>query len=285
MAESSISFPSSSRLDSQTYSKSAVLCGKVIASCRTIKSQQRDEPDLSVKEKHEILTKMLLHSPGDFLRRFGPEFDEEDLQYFEESADYEVQYRVKELKKSLKSKAKEKRKRNRRYKAIEELTMTGNYFSYEEMRERCPLLYEQYIGQFQSKEQRKEVENVEQGDLCLSTSRVANELDNNITLEKLKQQLKIESLDGEISDYGMDNILTLSKDPKQADDEKLMLQKEFLRLMHLRFINGEDDYDYRSIDENEEYDIHEISERDYEDAYFDSEEPCDVQNEMECTNA
>ena len=64
----------------------------------------------------------------------------------------------------------------------------------------------------------------------------------------------------------------------EAIQEKLLYRKEFLRLMHLRFLDGKDeqDFDYSTVDDNVEYDDSTVRNRDFEDEYFDSEEPSEV---------
>lgn len=247
-------------------SKVNAILDKVISSDKTIKSQQRGDPELSVQEKKDILMQLLHNSPGSFVRRFGTVLDEEELQYFEDIDNYEVQHYLKQCQKLLKGKNKLQSISNRRYKAIEELTATTNYFSYEEMRERCPLLFEQYVGCHLTEEEREFMDRCKhKGELSLS-AHVSNKMDNDATYQKLCEERKSEN--GEVS------VLTLSKETEQADRDKRMLRGEFLRLMHLRFINGEEkEYDYSHIDSNEEYDISTVYERDCEDSYFDSEEP------------
>ena len=246
---------------------------KIMASDKVIKSQQRGDAELTGKEKLEILSELLVNFPGNFLQRFGSLFDYEDLQYFAGSTDYEVQYRTRELNRLLTGNNMKKRTANRRYRAIEELTVNSDYFTDREMRERCPLLYEQYIGQFLTEEQRDKITGYFQpGELSLA-GHIANKLDQDVTAEKLIKQVKIEEhlKGGGATDSN--TVLTVSEDTGEAEEDKLMLRKEFLRLMHLRFINGEDEYDYRTVDENEEYDVSDIKERDDEEHYFDSEEP------------
>ena len=248
---------------------------KVIRSENIIKSQQQGEPDLSRQEKLDILSNLLERTPGSFLMRFGKLFDEKDLKYFDKHTDFEVRYRVKELMRLLQTNVKVKQRRNRRYKAIEELTTSGEYFSEEQMRERNPLLYEHYIGQYLSEEERDKIGLCAPGELSLS-AHIVNKFEEDICATKLQQQLEIEKQQsGELEDTKAlkNNVLTLSCDPVQAE-ERLMLRKEFLRVMHLQFLNGDDaEFDYSSVDNNEEYDVNDISGRDEEDSYFDSEEP------------
>ena len=50
-----------------------------------------------------------------------------------------------------------------------------------------------------------------------------------------------------------------------------MFHDEFIGLMENRFIDGEDDFDYSKIDNNEEFDDDHIMSQDLEDKYFDEE--------------
>ena len=250
------------------------MLGKVIESDKPIKSQQKGDPELTVEDKKMILATILRDSPGSFLRRFGSVLDNEDLQYFTTSTEYEVQYHVRQLNRLLKGNNVKKQTSNRRYKAIEELTATTDYFTDREMHGRCPLLYEQYIGQFLSDEERDKMSSCKPGELSLA-AHIVNKLDNDVIVERLVQEVKTENgQDGGTTTSCCEGVLTLSADPEQAECDKYMLRKEFLRLMHLRFINGEEEGSvYDDIDTNEEYDITTVGEHDDEELYFDSEEP------------
>ena len=217
-----------------------------------IKRQQRDEPDLSKKEKFDLLKDLVTTSPGAFLMRFGSALNENELKYFDDSEDYEVIYRLKEIRKNQSSDYRKGLIRNRRYRAIEVLTQTTSYFSEMAMKERCPSLYEQYIGRYLS-DQEKRLLGEGQDQLSLLTQLLEGE-----TYEE----------DGE----------ELSENPVEAIQEKLLYRKEFLRLMHLRFLDGKDeqDFDYSTVDDNVEYDDSTVRNRDFEDEYFDSEEPSEV---------
>lgn len=219
---------------------------------RVIKRQQRDEPDLSKKEKFDLLKDLVTTSPGAFLMRFGSALNENELKYFDDSEDYEVIYRLKEMRKNQSSDYRKGLIRNRRYRAIEVLTQTTSYFSEMAMKERCPSLYEQYIGRYLS-DQEKRLLGEGQDQLSLLTQLLEGK-----TYEE----------DGE----------ELSENPVEAIQEKLLYRKEFLRLMHLRFLDGKDeqDFDYSTVDDNVEYDDSTVRNRDFEDEYFDSEEPSEV---------
>lgn len=260
---------------------------KVIGSDRIIKSQQRGEPELTREEKREILIHLLHQTPGAFLMRFGTLLNEQDLTHFDNNSDYEVQYRIKELRRTQSFQVQQTRVRNRRYKAIEHLTETSDYFTEETMRERNPLLYEHYIGQYLSVEEKERMRKCQPGEVSL-LAHVLQKYDQDLLEDRLKRQQYEENIVEEDDDSLEEEQeerskgMILSDDPSQVQVEKHMLRKEFLRAMHLSFLNGEDNgFDYSTVDDNMEYDDLDIVTRDQEEQYFDSEEPttCDKYNE------
>lgn len=257
---------------------------KVITSDRIIKNQQRGDPDLTGAEKIKILTDILRRKPGNFLMRFGSLLDELDLTYFEGSSDHEVSFRVRELFKNLGPKAKQKRVRNRRYECLKKLTETSDYFTEEVMRDRNPMLYEYYIGQYLTEEEREDLDR-DKSEMSLSAL-IMKKMDIDRRSALLHWQWERESGQKEetnssseeeeemgIKEKGVENI-KLSSDPEEAEQEKRMMRQEFLRAMQLSFLGGEDrDFDYSEVDWNEQYDSMDLQQQDEEEAYFDAEEP------------
>ena len=267
---------------------------KVIASDKVIKSQQRGEPDLTRQEKLDVLSRLVQKHPSSFLTRFGSLLDEQDLDYFSNVTDYEVQFQVTKLKHKLamNSHKREAVVKNRRLEAIGILTANTDYFSEEAMRERNPLLYEYYIGQYLSEEERKKVSHCSLGEVSLATH-FMKKLDEDRYARTLRHQQDIE--EGQLEEGDEDSSeeeeetietyptsgssmvgknIVLSVDPLQREEEKSMLRKEFLTAMHMSFLKGEDSqFDYSSVDYSEDYDNIQIEAQDSEDAYFDSEEP------------
>lgn len=128
---------------------------KVAKSKYTVKSQQRNEPELTESEKMTILRDMFSKRPASFLARFGKCLGKEDLASFDHLRNnYEVNFRLKELETLFDRKKNEINVRNRRYDCLQRLISDSDYFSEESMRKRCPLLYEQYIGQYLSEEEK-----------------------------------------------------------------------------------------------------------------------------------
>lgn len=265
---------------------------KIVRSGLTITSQQRGEPDLTQEQKFEALQSLLYEKPGAFLMRFGTVLDDKDLVWFDHlsSTNFEVDFRVKELRKNLamSSKSRENLVKNRRFEYLKELMDSSSYFSEEEMRNRNPLLYEHYIGQYLSEEERQLLDNDISADMTLSGMILKKmELDRRSELLSRQQELEggqiVESDSSDLSesedteDEGdkEENIgMRLSADPVTAGREKEMLKEEFLKAMQLRFLSGEErDFDYSKVDSNEQYDSIDTRQRDEEDDYFDTEEP------------
>ena len=271
---------------------------KIVASGLTFKSQQRGEPELSQKQKFEALGSLLHQKPGAFLMRFGKLLNERNLCWFDHLShtDFEVDFRVKELRKNLamSSRSRDNVVKNRRFQYLQELVDNGSYFSEEEMRDRNPILYEHYIGQYLSEEEKQLLDGGSSSDMTLSGMIMKKmELDRRSELLSRQQDLEagqvVES-DSSTSSEEEDELeeeeeeekdedtehnrgMKLSVDPLEAGREKQMLREEFLKAMQLRFLSGEErDFDYSKVDSDEQYDSIEASQRDKEDDYFDKEE-------------
>lgn len=146
------------------------MLSRIARSDAVVKSQQRSEPDLTVDEKVCILEEVLERSPSSFLMRFGRYLAEEDLRNFEHlKGDYEIDFRLTEVKNIIDSKKTKTGIRNRRYECLQRLMKDSDYFSEANMRKRSPLLYEEYIGQYLTEEEKLDRDRTEMGgDPCLS---------------------------------------------------------------------------------------------------------------------
>lgn len=249
-----------------------VMFQKIISSGLTIKNQQRGDPDLTEQEKIATLHGVLQERPGSFLMRFGSILDKTDLDCFSNSSDYEVKFRVQELRKHLVPANQKTRIRNRRYECLKEL-METEYFSEEEMRQRNPLLFHYYIGQYMSEE---ELASLDSGtsDMALS-SHIMRKMRQDERRERERRQREREKEQEEEEDTSSEEEQEMEEGSTEVTEiEKSRLKQEFLRVMQLSFLRGEDkEFDYSTVDGNERYDSIEMQQQDSEDAYFDEEEP------------
>ena len=259
---------------------------KVVASGCSIQSQQRGERELAETELCEVLDSILSKKPGSFLMRFGKCLNEDDLKYFDGrfGDNYEVNFRLKKLRKTLKQSSKTRMKavKNRRYKYLKQMMDETSYFTEEEMQQRNPLLYEYYIGQFLSEEERYRTKE-NPTDMKLS-SMILENLQVDRTMKLLEQQRKseaeqLEELDTSSEEDGSDDEdasapMRLSSNPDTLSKERALLSQEFLAVMQASFLNGQDrDFDYSKVDNNEMYDSLDLENNDAQDDYFDSEQP------------
>ena len=246
---------------------------KIIASGLTIQSQQRGDPDLTEEELVSSLSSLLRDKPGAFLMRFGRVLDRKDLEFFTSSTDYEIQFRVRELLRNLAPNQRQTRTRNRRYECLKELMKSTDYFSEEEMRQRNPLLFQQYVGQFLSEEELAELDGARTSDMTLS-SLILRKMRLDERNERERRQREREEGAEEEEDSSSEEEMDDEETADVTEEEKHAMRSEFLQAMQQSFLRGEDEgFDYGSVDENERYDSVETQQQDGEDAYFDAEEP------------
>lgn len=127
------------------------------------KSQQINDPELTIDEKVQVLKQVLDRSHPTFLARFGNFIKESHLRFFEQEQQtscyspderYEVDYYLDRIRKNHHG-GREQEIRNRRYAALKQLVHEGNYFSETEMMQREPLLYDQLVGQYLTEQEKK----------------------------------------------------------------------------------------------------------------------------------
>jgi len=123
----------------------------------SVKSEQRDDPQMDFTERVQIIEETLVSTPGLFLERYGAHVKEEHLCYFESlrSDDYSLNFHISQIKERLLD-TKNLLVKNRRYAALKKLVKEGNYFSENEMKSRNPLLYDQLVGQHMTEDEHME---------------------------------------------------------------------------------------------------------------------------------
>ncbi|CAF1254313.1 unnamed protein product [Rotaria magnacalcarata] len=243
---------------------------RICSSNVVIASQQRNEPEFTHEQKHEILNQLYNTNPANFIHRFGSLLTENELrEYFDPNADYMHQ---------ILTSNRNKIRTNRRYTYMQQLIARGSYFSDEAMKERSPLLYEQKIGKYNDKETTPLVARTANGPLAdfymehLESMNYQERLEKEFEKEEqLRHDEHIESDDDEESD---DNDDEEENAKNYTNTERDLYRQEFLAIQKEKFLNGEDsNIDYTSIDNNENLDDIKIREHDEEEKYFDDEDP------------
>lgn len=269
------------------------ILSRVAMSDAHFKHQQIGEPDLTLDEKIIIAQELLDSDKVKFLSRFSNYLELEDVEYFSSSRSvYEVDFYCKQIVKNKSGNFKKNVVKNRRYEAMKELMMQGDYFSDDEMKFRDPYLYDQMVGQYLTDDEIRA--KVDKSDLTFSSILIKHMdiIDENKRFQEDKdmeegqeeeeedeeesgddEDLEIQdtkhSAAGDLQDEEEDN-----QKPKISEERRQELKDEFLTLMQERFMNGEDrQFDYSKVDSNENYDNLTTINYDAEERYFDDEDP------------
>ncbi|XP_039366444.1 coiled-coil domain-containing protein 97 [Mauremys reevesii] len=241
-----------------------------------VRSQQKDEPDLTAEEKLTILRALYRDKPVVFLERFRRALRVEHLGCFTHlAARYEVRFYCDEVRRAARGKAGHTRVRNKRYAALQQLIKGGEYFSDEQMRAREPLLYEQYIGQYLSDEELLALGSQALAGPCSLSGVLLDSYQEQVLQLRLHIQQEQEDacMEEEEDDDEGEESSSASDAWVPDTEEKAFLREEFTSRMHQRFLDGKDgDFDYSEVDENPEFDNLDIVSRDEEERYFDGEE-------------
>lgn len=249
----------------------------VANSSAVFKSQQKDEPELTIEEKYKIANNLLDKSHVLFLSKFGKYLNVKLLDYFTETNDYELTHYVKKLKRYFNNETRDIDIKNRRYEALKLLIEKQDYFSEIEMMKRNPLLYDHLIGKYLTEDDIKTRDDLDtknitfvnllmekidrDGIKCLKKKQQDDEdevfeefdSDSDESDDEEKNNIKWGEMDGcsgnKLED---DNKINNSKKNIQCFDidyeEQQMLKKEFITYMYQSFLDGNDkDFDYRFV--------------------------------------
>lgn len=203
--------------------------------------------------------------------------------------------------------------KNRRYAALQKLVDTTDYFTEEEMQRRNPILYDQLIGKFQTKEEKQAFlkrsydaaasSKTPLTDLLMAHMNRNEQGESYRRLDQEKQQAEEEEAEAEYQriddDDDQDDEMEIGGPSSRRnnadgndeegeeieDEEKELFKEEFYTTMYQHFLDGKDiDFDYSTVDNNEEYDVGENLELDAEEKYFDGEEPFEAMGETQDNN-
>lgn len=278
-----------------------VRCAKI-----SIKTAHVNETEIRTRDKIKLACDLFRRAPTDFLLQFGKYLAPHHIEYFDnyrpESDNSKYRECIKELKQYHSDDTRHKRVRNRRYNALKKLQYESDYFSEKQMMYRSPLLYDQLVGQYLSEAEIKERDGVDTENLTF-LNLILETVDRNQMRQTRDQQMLEEDI--ESMDINRPKEVDLDEDKQfkkkqwgEFDDgekpessskpevrtqntisapERRLLREEFLQEMYSSFVEGRDDIDYTTIDNNEQYDDLKQVSQDAEDKYFDSE-PNDSEN-------
>eukprot|EP00347_Sterkiella_histriomuscorum_P003240 403365050 len=155
---------------------------------------------------------------------------------------------------------------------MEELIEEGDYFSEEQIKQRDPLMYHMYVGRFQRNADVL-------GNALIMSDFIFQRMDEDTYKENLKEHYQ-KYLDKTGRSYFAGQIDQAYETNSDGEPIELNAQElednedELIRLMHDKFINGEDKeyFDYSSVDYNEKYDDEKQLLQDEEDKWFEQDQ-------------
>lgn len=129
-----------------------------------------------------------------------------------------------------------------------------------------PLLYDRLVRRFQTPAER-EAEVRQKG--------YAGTLEADLLRSEAKlSEARAQSLESEVMYTRTTQGEIISTAPEDEALTRPEATERWQEIMTERFLKGEDkDFDYRAVDENEDYDDRKAEERDFEDDWFDDEQP------------
>ena len=187
---------------------------RIVSSGVVVKSQQKDEKDLTNIEKLAILQADFKTNKEIFLYKFGKYLNRSDLENFDLDKESDSGYYLDKLKQNLDPEKIETRVKNRRYNYMKQVLKNSNYFSYEEMKIRSPFLYQQYIEHYKTHEERlsEKENNLSQNTL---SQFLLGRIDNKVYQARCKieeEATEVEE-DDENDDENNDNGQHIEEDP------------------------------------------------------------------------
>lgn len=253
----------------------------------SFKNAHVDEAEIRTNDRVRIANELYERSPTEFLMQYGKYLTSHHINYFEKVLSNNHKHCIEQLKVYHSDTSRRKRIRNRRYKAMQKLESETDYFSEKQMMLRNPLLYEQLVGQYMTDDEIKERDSVDHENLNLLTM-ILDTVDRNHMTEIKNEQMLEESVETDLNSkerphsnkmWGEfdvpDTVPKHKPEPRKQTminaPEKRLLREEFLQEMYSNFIEGRDDFDYSTVDDNEQYDDLNLASQDAEDRYFDSE--------------
>lgn len=180
------------------------------------RSQQINDPDITADERRSIVEELLEESHKKFLARFGDFIKAEHLEYFEnfeytesvKDADgYEIQHFLQKIRRNLANHDRDVK--NRRFAAMQKLLDENDgYFSEVEMMKREPLLYEQWVGQYMTDNERK----VRDAVMGAEDSRFSSVLLHDVVMKRIEELRKQQQVEEEKLENEMDEENESSSD-------------------------------------------------------------------------
>ena len=236
--------------------------------------QQIGEADLTTEEKSKISSELLASKPAVFLSRYGKFLSEEQLEYFDQlkTSNYELEYLVNQTRQGQCRFIKQNKVKNRRYAALKKmLDDNDDYFGETEMKARNPLLYDQLIGKFLTKEEKEDAARPDMTN-CSLTNIILEHMDLNKERDdhkKMKADEEEEEFDTDDEEDEDTNSAEDSEQIAKQEGGREFLRQQFVKSAYQSFLGGKDAaFDYSKVDNDDSLDDLDMEQRDAEERYF-----------------
>ena len=232
--------------------------------------QQKDEPDLGLEEKQNIVQNLVQNKPAIFLQRFGKYLSEEQLEYFDElrTDNYELEFILAQVRQDQCRFIKGHKVKNRRYAALQKMIHENNeHFTEAAMKARNPLLHEQLVGRFMTEDEKEEEGRPDMSN-CSLTNIILEHMDLNKERDEKKRLKELE----EEEEFDTDDESDQDEEEGIGRQEggREFLKQQFVKAAYQSFLDGKDSgIDYKIIDTDITLDDLDAEQRDQEERYFD----------------
>ncbi|CAG8590135.1 22405_t:CDS:10 [Cetraspora pellucida] len=272
---------------------------------KNLQSKLANETELGDDEKLRIM-RQTLDDPALFLSKWGRFLEKEQLMFFDRLRDdYEVNWHLNNLQSRTSSSSTlaasrninptarhNKQILNRRYRYLITKLDDTSYFSDEAMEQREPLLYQDYVGQYTSQEEKyppfaddvdlvdRILYDIDIDNLSVQNGNYVNTGNGQSSTTIIDSSPRNGSISinaaNDVEEEVQQNSTVASMDQRIqiSDEEREQLRADLVDIMRERFFGGNDpDFDYDAVDFNEEYDDINVEEQEIHDKYFDNEDP------------
>lgn len=230
------------------------------------------------KERKKIIEDALELNHISFLSRFRKSLKPNHLKFFElqtypPEMQFDINFYLKEI--TLEFKNRDTIIKNRRFGALTKLIEDKKYFSVDEMKLRNPLLYNQLVDRYLSADERRAYNRPNPRTDTL-TDILLKGIDRDYMQDLEKKQIEEEGSDSEDSSNDSESREQFPKQwgnfeensnpidqpstshPRKrikktkaiTSEERSLLKDEFLGIMYASFLEGKDDFDYSTVDNN-----------------------------------
>ena len=236
--------------------------------------QQIGEADLTTEEKSKIYPpSCCILSPQFSCRDTESFLSEEKLEYFDQlkTSNYELEFLVNQTRQGQCRFIKQNIVKNRRCAALKKMLNNDDYFGETAMKARNPLLYDQLIGKFLTKEEKEDAARPDMTNCSLTNIILENvDLNKERDDQKMMADEEEEEFDTDDEDEDEDtNSAEVNEQIAKQEGGREFLRQQFEKSSYQSFLEGKDAaFDYSKVDNDDSLDDLDMEQHDAEERYF-----------------